>query len=135
MKIPHTGAGGPVARGAALLEFALCLPVMLVLVVGALECTSMVFLQQSLKIVTYEGARTATRPQALDADVAARCQQVIAERGLVDCQITTLPESVESLPPGTEVLVRATAPPPANSPLPLRHFGGLLQAEAVMVKE
>ena len=122
-------------RGAAVVEFAVCLPVLIILVLGSIECTSMIFLTQSLNVVAYEGVRSAIRPDSTTAETLARCQEVIAERNLVDAQVTLDPANVDDLPAGTLVTLTATAPAQPNGALRLRFFSGSLDAQAVMVKE
>ena len=121
--------------GAAVVEFAVCLPVLLILVLGSIECTSMIFLSQSLNVVAYEGARTAVKPGSTTAETLARCQEVIAERSLVNCQVTINPANIDAVPSGTLVTMTASAPCQPNGALRLRFFSGSLDAQAFMVKE
>ena len=46
-------------HGLAMVEFTLVLPVLLLLFFGALECCNMAFLNQTLSVASYEGARHA----------------------------------------------------------------------------
>ena len=122
-------------RGAAVVEFAVCLPVLLIRILGSIECTSMIFLSQSLNVVAYEGLRTAARPGSTTVDALARSQEVIAERNLIDCQVTFDPADIDNVPSGTIVTITTTAPSQANSAIGLRFFSGSLEAQAFMVKE
>ena len=120
---------------AAVVELAVCLPVLVVLVLGAIESTSMTFLQNSLQIVAYESIRTAVRPNATPSDVQARANQVITERSINDASITVTPANVDALEPGTQITIVATATTGTNAVLPLQFFGGSLSARVVMLKE
>ncbi len=122
-------------KGAAVAELAVCLPVLLVLVLGAIECTSMIFLDQSLNVVAYEGVRTAILNSGTTEQARERMQEVIAERKLVGCRLTFDPADVTRLPAGTPVTVTASAPCAANAPLKLRFFQDSMEAKAVMFKE
>ena len=122
-------------KGAAVAEFAVCLPVMVVIVLGAIECTSMIFVEQSLNIVAYEGIRTAIGPDGTAADARQRTDQVIAERDLAGCSVVLDPANPEDADRGTPVTIRVTAPVAANSVFSLRFFSGDLEAVAVMNKE
>ncbi len=122
-------------RGAAAVELAVCLPVMVVLVLGTIECTSMIFVEQSLHIVAYETARTAIRPTAQNTEVHARWNQVVTERKLNGVTVQITPSDIENLPEGTPITVTATAPAADNSVFPLQFFTGNLQAVTVMNKE
>ena len=48
-------------RGVAAVEFAVCLPVIILLVFGAIEASSFIFLKQSLNVAAYEGIRESIR--------------------------------------------------------------------------
>ncbi len=122
--------------GVAVVEFAVCLPVLVILILGSIECTSMIFVNQSLNIVAYEGARAAIKSDATAVDTLARCNEVIAERRLAGCTVTLEPGNIEDLDRSTPITVRATAPVNSNSVLGvLRFFSGDLVGEAVMFKE
>lgn len=123
-------------RGVAATEFAVCLPVLLLLVLGMMETCSMIFLKQSLAVAAYEGAHTAVKPDATAAEVEAVCQGILADRRVRDAQITVTPGNLSSLPPGDYIEVRITAPSDSNGMLPLRFFRGkTLDAAAVVMKE
>ena len=78
-----------VARGAELIEFALVLPVMLLILAGILD---MGFLFNNYAVVTNaarEGARMAAVPGWAEADVKARVNKYIAGAGLQLAGVTT----------------------------------------------
>jgi Flp pilus assembly protein TadG len=122
-------------RGGALVEFAVCLPVIVVLVLGAIECCSMIFVNQSLHVVAYEGIRTAIRHESTTQEVMARCDQVIAERKLRGAQVTLTPDEVATVERGEPVTIHVTAPCDPNSVMKLKFFSGALDADVVMIKE
>ncbi len=122
-------------RGAAVAEFAICLPVLLVLIVGGIECTSMIFLTQSLHVVAYEGARAAIKNSGNTSDALDRCQEVIAERSILGATVDLTPANIDDIDRGTQITVRVTAPCAANSVIRLNFFSGSLQAQVVMNKE
>jgi len=122
-------------NGAAVVEFAVCLPVILILLLGGIECTSMVFVSQSLNVVAYEGIRAAIRSNATTTDTLARCDEVILERNLQDVQVTLSPSNIEDLDRGTQISVVVSCPVNSNSVMALKFFSDDLQAQAVMFKE
>ena len=69
-------------RGVAAVEFALLLPVFVLLVLGTIEATSMIFLQQSLEIAAYEGARIALVPDSTDGNVEGAARQILDARNV-----------------------------------------------------
>jgi len=101
-------------RGLAAAEFAVCLPVMIVLVVGAIETSSMIFLKQSLTVAAYEGGRTGTIPEATTADVTATCQEILTDRRVNGASITVTP-NVEDTIVGDFFRVEVTAPCDQNT--------------------
>ena len=56
---PRTPTRGESRSGVAAAEFAVCLPVIVLLVLAMIESCTMVFLKQSVSIAAYEGVRTA----------------------------------------------------------------------------
>ena len=122
-------------RGVATGELAVCIPAIIALVMGTLECTTMIFVQQSLQVVAYETARIAIRPEGKNADVVSRANQVIAERRLVDASVSLSPSDIESLAPGAPITVTVRAPANRNSAMNLRFFTNSLQTTATMNKE
>lgn len=123
-------------RGVAAAEFAVCLPVMVLLLTGMIETCSMVFLKQSLAVAAYEGAHTAVKPNATTADVRATCQSILADRRINDADIQVTPAEILGLAPGEYMTIRITAPSNSNGVLPLRFFRGVtIDASAVVMKE
>jgi len=122
-------------RGTATVELAVCLPVMVILVLGAIECTTMIFVEQSLHVVGYETARSAILPTATNSEVQLRLNEVIAERKLNGASVQISPSDIEVLDPGTHITVTVTAPAADNAVFPLKFFSGDLDAVSVMSKE
>jgi Flp pilus assembly protein TadG len=121
--------------GTAVVELAICLPVMLVLVLGAIESCSMIFVDQSLNVVAYETIRSAIRANARSGEALTRAQQVIGERRLNQTVVSFDPPNPEAAARGTPVTVTVTAPTAANSVMRMDFFSGSLQAVVVMNKE
>lgn len=122
-------------RATAVVELAVCLPALVLLVIGTLECTSMIFLRQSLSIAAYEGVRVAIRSDTRSNRAPLdRSRQVLEERG-IDGYAQVGPGRVGVVPPGEIVHVTVGARVARNAVLPLRFFSGTLTATARMIKE
>ncbi len=67
-------------KGGAVVEAALCLPLILMIVSGTIELTTMIYLKESLTIAAFEGARVAVTSTGNDAAVRERIRQVLEER-------------------------------------------------------
>lgn len=123
-------------RGLAATEFAVCLPVLMLLLLGMLECCTMIFLKQSLAVAAYEGAHTALSPEATDADVRRVCEGILADRRVNGGTIEILPGSLNNIREGEYLEVRVSAPTSPNAVLPAKFFRSqTLRSSATMMKE
>jgi hypothetical protein len=123
-------------RGVAATEFAVCLPVLLVLLLGTVECCSMLFLQQSLSAAAYESGHAALAADATAADARATGDAILADRRVRGGNVTLAPANLASVREGEYFEVRVSAPTDGNRVLPLSFFAGrTLTATAVFMKE
>lgn len=123
-------------QGVAAAEFAVCLPVLVLLVLAMIESCTMIFLKQSLTVTAYEGVRTALQERAVAADVQKTCQQIFADRRVQGGVVTINPPNFETLPPGAYIEVTVSALADLNSVIPGSFFNGkTLTATATMMKE
>ena len=130
------GNRGRRRTGAAVVEFAVCLPVIIFIVLGSIEAASMLFLRQALIQSAYEGAKVAVRNNGDNATATTAIENVAAGRRLNDVTITFSPADVASVPQGDFVRVTISAPGDSNSFIPFGPFKGrTVSARAVMVKE
>ncbi len=83
--------GEPLRRGAALVEFAFVLPVILVFFFGMVELSRVMLLQHSVDTAAYEGARSAMVPGATSQDAVASAQQLLNAAQLKSASITVDP--------------------------------------------
>ena len=65
-------------HGAAATEFAVCLPVLMLLLLGMLEACTMIFLKQSLAVAAYEGGHTALAADARLLSEAEKSEDLVA---------------------------------------------------------
>jgi len=86
------------------------------LVFGSIEICQRIFLRQSAVIVAYEGARLAARGSSTNAEVVARCQQLLLSRRVRNATIATQPSNFLASPTGTELRITITVPWADNSP-------------------
>jgi Flp pilus assembly protein TadG len=122
--------------GAAVVEFAVCLPVILLIVLGSIEAASMLFLRQALVQSAYEGVKIAARNNGDNARATAAVENVAAGRRLKNMSVTFFPENVAAAAQGEMIRVTVSAPGDANSFIPFGPFKDrTVSAQAVMVKE
>ena len=123
-------------RGVAAAELAVCLPVVVLLVIGTLEACSALFLKQSLTVAAYEGVRTALEEGATTTTVQAACNQVLTDRKIQGAKITITPSNIAALNPGDFIDVTVSAPCSPNSLVPAAFYKGrTLSATASMMIE
>jgi hypothetical protein len=111
-------------RGVAAAEFAVCLPVLVLVVFASIEACTMIFLKESLTVAAYEGSRVVFQPSATDADIIARCQEVLAERSVEGATVQVLPEDIGSVAAGEPIEIRVSAPCESNAVIPVWFYGG-----------
>lgn len=102
-------------QGVAAAEFAVCLPLIVVLLLGTLEATSIIYLKQSLSIAAYEGARTAVGIGASDADVQEACRRFLTQRKVAGYSISVSPSPIAQQEQRSWITVSVTAPCAPNS--------------------
>ncbi len=105
-------------------ETAITLPLLVLLVYGAIELTNAVFLKQSLTIAAYEGSRAVARSEATSAHGHSRIDAVLAARRVSDYEVNISPEVTAATPRGTVLTVTITAPAAAYSVGPTWYFTG-----------
>jgi hypothetical protein len=116
-------------------ELAVCLPVVVLLVIGTIEACSAIFLKQSLTVAAYEGVRTAVL-DSTPAAVQAACNQILTDRKIEGGRVTINPPSLAGLQPGEYIDVTVSAPCDVNSLVPTTFYRGrTLSATASMMVE
>lgn len=123
-------------RGIAAMEFAVCLPILLVLLIGTVEACSMIYLKQSLSIAAYEGIRAAVSPGGTSADVTVACEQILTARNVQEAVIEITPPDFEDQSTQTWVTVRVSTSGGANSIISGWFYDALIiDGQATMMKE
>ncbi len=75
-------------RGAAAVELAICLPLLVLLVMASIEACTMIFLDHSLTIASYEGVRAGINYDGTNADVLVRCNSIVNLREIQGAEVT-----------------------------------------------
>lgn len=84
-------------KAAALIEFAACLPVFVVIVLATIETCRMVYLRQSIKIAAYECARLGITPKTTKEMLQDQCDVILRGRGLENYTFTCTPDDPSTL--------------------------------------
>ncbi len=102
--------------GAAAVELALCLPVLVPLYFGTLETSNLMLTQARMQAAAYESVRLATRPTTSTAlaasagQVSSTCTSLLTQLGVQGATVTVNPGSLSGLAPQTLVTVTVSAP-------------------------
>ncbi len=123
-------------RGVAVVEFAVCAPVLTLIMLGTIESSAMMFLQQSLSISAYEGCRIALVPEAKATNVKYQSELILKDRGVKEATVLVEPANFSTSPEGTWITVTTSAPFNKNSLVGGWIFSGrTLTATVQMMKE
>lgn len=108
---PTTGCGlSERRRGAAMVEAAICLPVLLLLIFGSMEVTDAIFLKHSLKSASYEAARVVTATNGKWQDGNSLATQILDNYRVTGYSIDINPQVNKNSAQGTVVTVTVRAP-------------------------
>ena len=123
-------------KGVAAVEFAVCLPVIVLLVFGAIEASSFIFLKQSLNVAAYEGIRESIRVGYDNKNGMDRAANILNSRNVQDFFVSFPNGEAGDAERGDEIVIEVTAPTSTNSPLAGQFVSNrTLTARVVMVKE
>lgn len=124
-------------RGAAVVEFALIVPVMLTFTFGLIEMSRISMIKEAVVQASREGARVGVRPSATVADVQTRVNEELAIMDITTANVVITPSYLDEASPGDDVTVRITIPISDISFVPgFFSFGGVdIIAETTMRRE
>ena len=91
--------------GAAVVEFAVVGPLMIMLTMGMMEVGRAVMVKQLLVNASREGARMAILPSATSQNVIAQVQSQLAASSINGTTVTLTPALLQNAPAGTPVTV------------------------------
>ena len=122
--------------GSAVVESAICLPVIFMLAVGTLEAANAIHLRHMLVTAAYETARVSTEPGGTYIDGHASGTASLTARGVTNGTVTITPNFDSSTPSGTLIEVQVAAPVEANMSMPAFFFRNRdVQASVSMVRQ
>jgi Flp pilus assembly protein TadG len=101
-------------KGLATVELAICLPVLVIVVLGSIEATDAIFLKQRLTAAAYEGARSATTQGKTSAMATTAANNIITQFGISGSSVTITPTVTITTPAGTQITVIVNAPLSSN---------------------
>ncbi|WP_052301458.1 TadE/TadG family type IV pilus assembly protein [Planctopirus limnophila] len=99
----------PARRGAAAVEMALVLPVLILVVFGTIAVSQIIHFRKGVVAATAEGIRIASRRDVSSTEVTTLVRQILTGRRISQATITITPTEISNLRPGEliEIQVRA----------------------------
>lgn len=103
---------GEQRRGSAIIEFAVILPVFVLLVMGMIEAGRAIMIKQIAVDASREGARWAARPIGSQSIISATVGAYLQNAGIDPnvATITMTPDGSSNIPEGSAVTVTVTIP-------------------------
>lgn len=123
--------------GAAVVEFAIVSPLMILLTMGMIEIGRVVMVKQILVNASREGARLAILPGSTTASVTAHVEQELTNQTIHGASVSTVPADLTGASTGTPVTVKIRIAASAVSwiPNPAFTLNTILEAETTMRRE
>lgn len=123
-------------KGVAAVEFAIAIPVFVLILLGTIESCTMIFLKQSLEIAAYEAARVSLIPKSTTSDVESAATALLSVRRINNFTISVTPSNFQTASYGTFIRVDVSAPCNSNSAfLPIFSNSRTLIGSVEMMKE
>ena len=97
-------------RGAAAAEFAVVLPVFVLLIFGILEFGRMIMVQQILTNASREGARLACIDGSTESNVQTAVTEFLTNASVTGVTVTCTPSTLSSATPGSQITVQTSVP-------------------------
>lgn len=92
-----------------MVEFAICLPVLVAVTLAFIDLTNLIYFRQTIKIASYDAARAASEPTATQSSVEAAVDRLLDIRGIENYSID-LPQDFETIQRGTLMTIGVTVP-------------------------
>ncbi|MEZ6135356.1 MAG: pilus assembly protein [Pirellulaceae bacterium] len=101
-------------KGTAVVELAVCLPVLVLIVFASIESCNAIFLKQSAASAAYEAAKIASNTGGTKLAAETRATEVLAAREITNATITFVPADQTSWVRGVKLHVTISVPTTDN---------------------
>ena len=121
------------SHGTAVVELAICLPILLLILFATIEACVMLQLKQNLSVTAYEGARIGIVPGSTSALIQTQCEMLLDDRNIQSYLVTVDPEP-STLSVGDMLTVTVSADCLANAVAGGVFFEGKSISETVVMR-
>lgn len=105
-----------VRAGTAIVEFAVIVPIVVLIIFATIDICSFLYLKQTLKVASYEATRVAVMVGSTTTLAESQAKMLLDQRGIKGYSVTISPRP-EALNRGEFVSVRVVAPGGPNLPM------------------
>ena len=119
--------------GAAMIEFAICMPVFFLIAMGTIETCRMIYLRQSLKLAAYECARVGIMPGMTPDVLQAQCDVILGGRRIRNYQFSCVPPNPANLKFGDLFKTTVTVSAEENALVGAWFYQSKLLSESVSI--
>ncbi|GAB5402696.1 MAG: pilus assembly protein [Aureliella sp.] len=92
-----------------MVEFAVCLPVLVAVTLAFIDLTNLIYFRQTIKVASYDAARAAAEPTATESSVQSAVDRLLDIRGIENYSID-LPEGFAETQRGELMTLSVTVP-------------------------
>jgi len=122
--------------GTATVELSICLPVFILILLGSIEASNLIYLRESLCLASYEAARQTIADGGTKQKAERIATEILKSRGITDLNVTITPNDLSKVAAGTPVTVTVSVPVHTQSMLPKQIYGQRsISAQSTFVKE
>jgi len=101
--------------GTAVVEFALCLPLILAMVFGVVQTSNAIYLQQALTAAAYEAGNIVCVTGGTSTTAMSNANAVLTAMRVASPTVTIAPTVTNNTTTGTEITITCSAPLSSNS--------------------
>ncbi|WP_261343496.1 TadE/TadG family type IV pilus assembly protein [Rubripirellula reticaptiva] len=120
-------------KAVAVVELAICMPILVLVLFATIEACVMLQLQHNLAITAYEGARIGIMPGTNATSVQTQCEMLLVDRDIAGYTITLDPPDPSTMDVGDALTVTVEADCVANTVLAAMFFDGKILSESVVM--
>ncbi len=126
----------PLRSGIAVVEVAVCLPILVVIVLGSIEACNSIFLKQTATGAAYEAAKICTSVGGTELAAQTRVSEVLSSRNLTGGTVVFSPPLTDYPVRGTHISVTVSIPTTNNlGGIEMFYLGRSITASVTMVKQ